>query len=100
VRINNVNTTTPICLQYEGKVFSLTGQTPGLPVLKIRPPFHPNCRHRILATRRQDVAKGLENNRKIDRKNAQLRKTYTPGQKRTIKKQEDFIIANRAPVAA
>jgi len=34
-----------ICVPLEGKVYSLTGQTPGYPVLDKRPPFHPRCRH-------------------------------------------------------
>lgn len=35
----------PICVPYEGETFSLTGATPGYPVLDEAPPFHPNCRH-------------------------------------------------------
>lgn len=37
-----------ICNDYEGKVFSLTGETDGYPVLPFSPPFHPNCRHVLL----------------------------------------------------
>lgn len=37
-----------ICNVYEGKVFSLTGQTDGYPILPISPPFHPNCVHVLL----------------------------------------------------
>jgi hypothetical protein len=33
-----------ICGPYTGKVYSLTGATPGLEQLPDQPPFHPNCR--------------------------------------------------------
>lgn len=33
-----------ICSQYEGRTASLTGRTPGYPVLPM-PPWHPNCTH-------------------------------------------------------
>lgn len=33
------------CSPYDGRTFSLTGATSGYPVLRVRPPFHPNCRH-------------------------------------------------------
>jgi hypothetical protein len=35
------------CRALEGKVLSLTGRTPGYPVLKSLPPFHGNCGHKI-----------------------------------------------------
>lgn len=34
-----------VCSPYDGKTFSLTGQTPGYPVIDRLPPFHPNCAH-------------------------------------------------------
>lgn len=33
------------CIPFEGKVYSLSGDTPGYPVLEERPPYHPRCRH-------------------------------------------------------
>lgn len=36
------------CTPYEGKTMSLTGKTPGYPVLDKIPPFHPNCDHWIV----------------------------------------------------
>lgn len=33
------------CLDYQGKTYSLDGQTAGYEVLDQMPPFHPNCRH-------------------------------------------------------
>jgi hypothetical protein len=35
------------CRRYEGKVLSLFGQTPGVPVLEELPPWHPFCDHGI-----------------------------------------------------
>lgn len=35
------------CSEWEGRTFSLTGATAGVPVLRELPPFHPNCRHVI-----------------------------------------------------
>ena len=35
-----------VCSPLEGKVYSLTGRTPGYPQLPKHTPFHPNCRHR------------------------------------------------------
>ena len=39
-----------ICLEYEGKTFSLYGKTPGYDVISEYPPFHPNCKHSMFAT--------------------------------------------------
>lgn len=38
-----------ICTPYEGKTYSLSGKTRGFPLLKVFPPFHPNCRHVLTA---------------------------------------------------
>jgi hypothetical protein len=35
------------CRVFEGKTLSLTGRTPGVPVLLILPPWHPFCEHNI-----------------------------------------------------
>ena len=39
-----------ICTPIQGKTFSLTGRTPGFPILQdwMRPPLHPNCQHVLL----------------------------------------------------
>ena len=47
----------PICVPFEGKLFSLSGRTPGLPVLERRPPFHPNCRHVLIPPTLDDKEK-------------------------------------------
>lgn len=45
VRISSHNTTTVLCQQFEGKVFSITGKSNIFPFLFEHPPFHPNCLH-------------------------------------------------------
>lgn len=35
----------PQCLPFEGRTYSITGQTEGYPRLEDAPPFHPRCRH-------------------------------------------------------
>lgn len=50
IRVSSHNTTTEICQQYEGKVFSLTGKNKDFPILDQEPPFHVNCLHYITTT--------------------------------------------------
>ena len=45
VIISSHNTKTQICMDYEGKVFSLSGKDKRFPLLDMVPPFHPNCLH-------------------------------------------------------
>jgi hypothetical protein len=40
-----MNSCPEICVPLEGKVYSISGETPGYPVLEKRTPFHPHCRH-------------------------------------------------------
>lgn len=35
----------PVCVPFQGRVYSLRGETEGFPRLDRRPPFHPNCAH-------------------------------------------------------
>lgn len=39
----------PLCMEYQGKIYSLTGATPGYPILEVgidkTELFHPNCKH-------------------------------------------------------
>jgi hypothetical protein len=47
VRVSDHNTTTAICVPYEGKIFSISGRSDTFPPLIRRPAFHPNCLHRL-----------------------------------------------------
>lgn len=50
VQVTNHGTDHPACAKYEGKILSLTGQTPGYPTLADAQAgglFHPNCEHAI-----------------------------------------------------
>lgn len=94
VRINDVSTTTPICLQFENKFFSLNGLTPELPVLKIRPPFHPNGRHRMLP-QAEFGSSMLSSNTRHNKKVSKLRKGWSSAEKKAVKKQEKWNVENR-----
>lgn len=47
VEVDSHNTTTPICIPFEGKIFSISGRDPDFPPLSDTPAFHPNCLHNI-----------------------------------------------------
>lgn len=98
VQISNANTTTPICLKYEGKYFYVDSPVNGLQKLPIRPPFHPNCVHRILPVVRDQQEKFLRTNRSKDAKYRSKAKSFTAGQKRSVNKQESWNLENRIQV--
>jgi hypothetical protein len=100
VQITDVSTTTPICLQYEGKYFSRFGNTPGLPVLDILPPFHPNCRHSALPVDDRVVTESQMQtaNRRVDRKVGASKKKWSPAVKSSIKRQEAWNLKNRSGI--
>ena len=50
VEISDHNTDCELCQQYEGKIYSLSGNDPKYPPLKEKPPFHLNCQHSMLPT--------------------------------------------------
>lgn len=56
--VSDHGTTTPICLNYEGKIFSISGRSTEYPYLDITPPFHPNCQHFLYPTSPEAVATG------------------------------------------
>jgi hypothetical protein len=47
VQVSSHNTTTRICIPFEGKIFSISGSDPQFAPLTDVPPFHPNCLHSI-----------------------------------------------------
>ena len=94
VQVSPIATDTPICSQFVGRFYSLSGNHPTLPTLEITPPFHPNCVHDLLTVRPVDGM--AEQNRKLDSKTQDL----TTAQKKGIKKGEDYIRLNRPNVYA
>ena len=45
MQVSSHNGSCPICLPYQGKVYSISGDSPNYPKLNKMTPFHPNCRH-------------------------------------------------------
>ena len=45
VQVSSHNTTTKICMDFEGKIFSIRGGSKLFPPLTDSPPYHPNCLH-------------------------------------------------------
>lgn len=50
MQVSSHNTTTTICLDFEGKVFSISGNDSRFPILTDTSPFHPNCLHLMYPT--------------------------------------------------
>lgn len=47
VQVTSHNTITPLCQEFEGKIFSISGTDPDFPALEEEPPYHPGCLHRL-----------------------------------------------------
>jgi hypothetical protein len=45
IQVSSHNTETPICLEYEGQIYSISGTSKEFPPLPAYAPFHPNCLH-------------------------------------------------------
>lgn len=56
VQISAHNTLTPLCQEYEGKIFSLSGSDADFPALDATPPFHPNCMHSMSVVQKEALA--------------------------------------------
>jgi len=50
VEVSSHNTTTRICIPFEGNIYSIRGSHPVFPPLPDSPPFHPNCLHLMYPT--------------------------------------------------
>lgn len=48
VQVSSHGGACPICVPYEGTLYSLSGQSENYPALNIGMPIHPNCRHVLL----------------------------------------------------
>lgn len=95
VQISEQNTITPLCTLHEGKYYSLDGSG-GLPKLPYYPPFHPNCRHLMLAVPPEKIAEYKRHNAKLDRQIKAKSAEFTDGEWRTIRRQQAWLIQNHA----
>jgi hypothetical protein len=50
VEVSDHNTICDECKEYEGKIYSLSGESREYPMLSEEPPYHPNCEHHISPT--------------------------------------------------
>jgi hypothetical protein len=50
VQVSTHSNPCEICAPFDGKIFSITGKTPGFPLLKEKPPFCKGCRHSLNPT--------------------------------------------------
>ena len=48
VEVSDHNTETPLCQEFEGKIYSISGKSDKYPPLPEEPPFHPSCKHSLL----------------------------------------------------
>ncbi len=100
VRVSSHRTGTPICQQYEGKIYSIMGMTPGLPILEVQPPFHPNCKHILQPRPHQNIRSARRTNVRLNKMTTNERAGWTQAQKKTVKKQTNWIKTNRPAKAA
>lgn len=99
VQVSDHGTDTPICMQFEGQVYSLMGETPGLPVLQQRPPFHPNCKHVLVGRPRLPVRNARKINFKASKQLASNRQSWSAKTKLSVDRQERWNITNKPPKA-
>jgi len=50
VQVSSHNTKTAICIPFEGKIYSISGNNKMFPPLFDTPPYHPNCLHLLYPT--------------------------------------------------
>ena len=74
VRVSDHGKTDPICDQYAGKVYSISGSSTRFPRLEARTPFHPNCRHAVLP-----FVVELKSDRELEFADARTRGEIEPG---------------------
>lgn len=86
------------CDEYEGKIYSLSGNDPNYPPLPASPPLHPNCKHSLLPTSREAIIRrGLAPTQVIKpgtaKKPAKPRKKKGWEPAKTLKEAEDWLKA-------
>jgi hypothetical protein len=99
VQVSSHGTDTPICQQYEGRVFSLMGNTPNLPVLQQRPGFHTNCKQVLTSRPRLTAREARKINFKQSKRLASQKKDWTKSDKKMIRNQEAYNLKNKPPKA-
>lgn len=97
VQVSSHRTGTAICQMYEGKFYSLTGQTPGIPLLPARPPFHPNCKHVLVRRHKLSNKEMRKINFFLDKDSIESINKLSTSQKKTVKKQQKWNDKNRPP---
>lgn len=50
VQVSSHNTSTAICIPFEGNIYSISGASTRYPPLTDTPPYHPNCLHLLFPT--------------------------------------------------
>ena len=56
VLVSDHGTTTEICEEFEGEVYSISGKDSDYSLLIAWPPFHPNCKHFLTPTSKEAIA--------------------------------------------
>jgi len=64
VQWSDHGTVCEICIEFEGKIYSISGNHPVYPMLEEEPPAHPNCEHSLLPT--SDIAIEVEGRRNLE----------------------------------
>ena len=83
VQVSSHNTQTAFDAQFEGKIYSLSGNSKQFPVATILPPFHPNCIHSITTVFAETLAIDGTLDKYVDFSNGKseihpTRKSHTP----------------------
>lgn len=89
IQVSSHNTQTAYDAQFEGKIFSLTGNDPDFPAVEDLPPFHPNCRHTISIVFKEALAQQGTLQKYIDFSNGEIeehptRRSFIPVSERKL----------------
>lgn len=63
MQVSSHNNPCPICVPFEGQIYSASGNSKTYPPLDDAPPFHPNCEHVIFPTSGPVIKANLKNPR-------------------------------------
>jgi len=79
VQVSSHNTKTPYDAQFEGKIFSISGNSKDFPRAEDLPPFHPNCRHSITVVFQEGLEANGTLNKLIKKSNKNIDYSLKPG---------------------